>query len=85
MGIKATSIDISDDYFEEDEDYILEAKIDYDTPVPICDIKKNDFEESEYKFLNFLHGSENILFGLRNLKTKKQVGVAKIDLKRLYD
>lgn len=32
-----------------------------------------------------MNGSENILFGLRNKKTKKQVGVAKIDLKRLYE
>lgn len=59
-------------YKRGDEKYSLEATIDSDTPVPLCDFQrdinsnKSIVDDNEYRFLPILYSSKHVLLTLRN-------------------
>ena len=53
----------------------------------ICEVRPEeiDSESSDFRYFPILFSSEDLFFGLRDLKTTKIICVAKINLKSLYD
>lgn len=98
VGVKFLESYIPPEYFAAvgDQQYILEIRVDQDTPLVLCEIgKRSQTEESEFCFLQIILLSDNIYFTLRErdervdkkgrTQPRKALGVGKIDLKKLYD
>lgn len=67
--------------------YTLEAKVDSDSTMPICDIdgKTGSIEDHAFMYLPIVFGSEHIKFGLRDLNLDKILFMAQLSLKQLYE
>jgi hypothetical protein len=42
-------------------------------------------EDNDFKFIKISFSSDVLIFGLKEQKTKKMVGIARVDLKKLYE
>lgn len=77
---------MTESYFSSGSSYILDTRIDEETPMVLEDI--TSFDQRDFtgvKNISFLDENERIVFGLLDEKTNKAVAWSKIDFQSLYE
>ena len=63
---------------------VLEVKVDQDTPVLIAqDMSKMSSED--FKYMSLVYNSESLVFSIRDIQNKSDIGYGEINIQKLLD